>query len=49
MYYMLHVTDHPEAPILMPRAYRNTVSPLEPAWLALAFMVLRVIRGPACC
>lgn len=30
MYYMLHATDHPEAPILMSRAYRNTVSPLEP-------------------
>jgi three-Cys-motif partner protein len=30
MYYMIHATDHPDAPILMSRAYRNTVSPLEP-------------------
>ena len=30
MYYMIHATDHPEAPTLMSRAYRNTVSPLEP-------------------
>ncbi len=30
MYYMIHATDHPEAPMLMSRAYRNTVSPLEP-------------------
>ena len=30
MYYMIHATDHPEAPKLMSRAYRNTVSPLEP-------------------
>jgi three-Cys-motif partner protein len=30
MYYMIHATDHREAPILMSRAYRNTVSALEP-------------------
>jgi three-Cys-motif partner protein len=30
MYYMIHATDHPDAPMLMSRAYRNTVSPLEP-------------------
>ena len=30
MYYMIHATDHPEAPKLMSRAYRNTVSLLEP-------------------
>src|ERR1019366_4404778 len=30
MYYMIHATDHPEGPKLMSRAYRNTVSPLEP-------------------
>ena len=30
MYYMIHSTDHPEAPKLMSRAYRNTVLPLEP-------------------
>jgi three-Cys-motif partner protein len=30
MYYMIHATDHPEAPKLMSRAYRNTVSPLGP-------------------
>jgi hypothetical protein len=30
MYYMIHATDHPEGPIQMSRAYRNTVLPLEP-------------------
>jgi three-Cys-motif partner protein len=30
MYYMIHATDHPEAPKLMSRAYRKTVKPLEP-------------------
>jgi three-Cys-motif partner protein len=30
MYYMIHATDHPEAPTLMSRAYRATVSPSEP-------------------
>lgn len=30
MYYMIHATDHPEAPMLMSRAYRKTVLPLEP-------------------
>ena len=30
MYYMIHATDHPEAPRLMSRAYRKCVSPLEP-------------------
>ena len=30
MYYMIHATDHPEAPKLMARAYRKTVFPLEP-------------------
>lgn len=30
MYYMIHATDHPEAPVQMSRAYRNTVLPLEP-------------------
>lgn len=30
MYYMIHATDHPEAPTQMSRAYRNTVKPLEP-------------------
>ncbi len=29
-YYMIHATDHPEGPIQMSRAYRNTVFPLEP-------------------
>jgi three-Cys-motif partner protein len=27
MYYMIHATDHPEGPIQMARAYRNTVRP----------------------
>jgi hypothetical protein len=27
MYYMVHATDHPEAPKLMSRAYHATVSP----------------------
>lgn len=30
MYYMIHATDHPEAPTQMSRAYRSTVLPLEP-------------------
>jgi three-Cys-motif partner protein len=30
MYYMIHATDHPDAPIQMSRAYRSTVLPLEP-------------------
>lgn len=30
MYYMIHAADHPEAPKQMARAYRNTVSALEP-------------------
>jgi len=29
MYYMIHATDHAEAPTQMSRAYRNTLSPLE--------------------
>lgn len=29
MYYMIHATDHPEAPLLMNRAYRKVVSPKE--------------------
>jgi hypothetical protein len=35
MYYMIHATDHPEAPKLISRAYRNTVSPLEQLDLGL--------------
>jgi three-Cys-motif partner protein len=31
MYYMIHATDHPEAPTLMSRAYRDAVRPLESA------------------
>jgi three-Cys-motif partner protein len=31
MYYMIHATDHPEAPKLMSRAYRQAVFALEPA------------------
>ena len=30
MYYMIHATDHPDAPIQMSRAYRDTVLPFEP-------------------
>ena len=30
MYYMIHATDHPEAPKLMRRAYRRAVDPIEP-------------------
>jgi hypothetical protein len=30
MYYMIHVTDPPEAPKFMSRAYRRAVLPLEP-------------------
>ncbi len=31
MYYMIHATDHPEAPVQMSRAYRTAVSPVEPS------------------
>jgi three-Cys-motif partner protein len=31
MYYMIHATDHPEAPKLMNRAYYKAVEPREPA------------------
>jgi hypothetical protein len=27
---MIHATDHPEGPIQMARAYRNTVRPVDP-------------------
>lgn len=30
MYFMIHATDHPDAPALMSRAYRNAVRPKEP-------------------
>src|SRR5437764_7987736 len=30
MYYMIHATDHPDAPAQMSRAYHHAVSPLEP-------------------
>ena len=30
MYFMIHATDHPEAPKFMGRAYRRAVFPLEP-------------------
>jgi len=29
MYYMIHATDHPEGPVQMARAYRNTVRPVD--------------------
>lgn len=29
MYYMIHATDHPEAPMLMSRAYKRAVQPKE--------------------
>lgn len=29
LFYMIHASDHPEAPVLMGRAYRNIVQPLE--------------------
>ena len=29
MYYMIHATDHPDAPALMARAYANAVRPME--------------------
>ena len=31
MYYMIHASDHPEAPKLMSRAYRQAISPKETA------------------
>lgn len=30
MYFMIHATDHPAAPLLMERAYRQAVQPKEP-------------------
>jgi len=30
MYFMIHATDHPEAPKLMDRAYRRVLKPKEP-------------------
>jgi hypothetical protein len=30
MYYMIHATDHPQAPKLMVRAYNTAVLPPEP-------------------
>lgn len=30
MFWMVHASDHPEAPKLMNRAYRNVVAPMEP-------------------
>ncbi len=29
LFYMIHSSDHPQAPIQMGRAYRNVVQPLE--------------------
>ena len=29
MFFMIHASDHPQAPVLMNRAYRNVVEPLE--------------------
>jgi hypothetical protein len=31
MYYMIHASDHPEAPVLMHRAYSRAVQPKETA------------------
>ena len=30
MYFMIHATDHPEAPMLMRRAYSRAVDPIDP-------------------
>jgi len=30
MFWMIHASDHEEAPKLMVRAYNNAVAPLEP-------------------
>jgi three-Cys-motif partner protein len=39
MYFMIHATDHPEAPILMRRAFEHAVDPTKPAeQLALAHL-----------
>ena len=38
MYFMIHATDHPDAPSLMARAYANAVNPIEsPEQLLLEF------------
>ncbi len=42
MYYMIHATDHPEAPHLMHRAYRKAVTPREePEQFCLEFETWR--------
>lgn len=46
MYFMIHATDHPEAPIQMSRAYRNTVLPLEPT-AQLTFELDADSKGPS--
>jgi three-Cys-motif partner protein len=46
MYYMIHATDHPEAPTLMSRAYRHTVLPLEPIE-QLKLELFPEAKGPA--
>jgi hypothetical protein len=30
MYFMIHATDHPEAPVLMRRAFERAVDPTRP-------------------
>jgi len=45
MYYMIHATDHPEAPKLMARAYERAVLPKEPVeQLALDFELPSKLR-----
>jgi len=41
MYYMLHATDHPDAPILMDRAYEQAVQPKEPLDQLALFLNLK--------
>jgi three-Cys-motif partner protein len=47
MYYMIHATDHPEAPKFMSRSYRRAVTPLEPIeQLNLALFTEEILSEP---
>ncbi len=47
MFWMIHASDHPEAPKLMVRAYNNAVAPLEPIE-QLEWEIGRSSRNPEC-
>jgi three-Cys-motif partner protein len=45
MYYMIHATDHPDAPALMARAYAKAVTPLEPVEQLSLEMLLKPVEA----